>query len=132
MQIRNNYDKEVYNGDIGRIERIDSEEQSVTIAFDGRNIVYDFSEMDEIMLAYAVSVHKAQGSEYPVVIMPVLIQHYMLLQRNLIYTAVTRGRELVILVGTRKALAISINNNKTAKRYTLLCRRLKGGIGIFQ
>jgi exodeoxyribonuclease V alpha subunit len=132
MQIRNNYDKEVYNGDIGRIERIDSEEQSVTIAFDGRNIVYDFSEMDEIMLAYAVSVHKAQGSEYPVVIMPVLIQHYMLLQRNLIYTAVTRGRELVILVGTRKALAISINNNKTAKRYTRLRHRLEVTTGIPQ
>ena len=125
MQIRNNYDKEVYNGDIGRIEWVDSEEQSVTISFDGRNIVYDFSEMDEIMLAYAVSVHKAQGSEYPVVIMPVLIQHYMLLQRNLIYTAVTRGRQLVILVGTRKALAISVNNNKTAKRYTRLRHRLE-------
>lgn len=125
MQIRNNYDKEVYNGDIGRIQGIDSEEQSVTIAFDGRNVVYDFSEMDEIVLAYAVSVHKAQGSEYPVVIMPVLIQHYMLLQRNLIYTAVTRGRELVILVGTRKALAISINNNKTAQRYTRLRHRLE-------
>lgn len=124
MQIRNNYDKEVYNGDLGRIRHIDFEEQSVTIAFDGRNIVYDFSEMDEIMLAYAVSVHKAQGSEYPVVILPVLIQHYMLLQRNLIYTAVTRGRELVILVGSRKALAIGINQHKTVRRHTLLCRRL--------
>lgn len=124
MQIRNNYDKEVYNGDVGRIERIDPVGQSVTIGFDGRSITYDYAEMDEIVLAYAVSVHKAQGSEYPVVVMPVLIQHYMLLQRNLIYTAVTRGRKLVVLVGTHKALAIGINNNKTSKRYTHLRQRL--------
>lgn len=124
MQIRNNYDKEVYNGDVGRIARIDPVGQSVTIGFDGRAITYDYAEMDEIVLAYAVSVHKAQGSEYPVVVMPVLIQHYMLLQRNLIYTAVTRGRKLVVLVGTHKALAIGINNNKTSQRYTHLRQRL--------
>ena len=86
---------------------------------------YDFTDLDEVILAYAVSVHKSQGSEYPAVIIPILIQHYMLLQRNLIYTAVTRGKKLVILVGTRKALAIGIHNDKTLKRYTLLEKRLK-------
>ncbi|MGA7877998.1 MAG: ATP-binding domain-containing protein, partial [Desulfoferrobacter sp.] len=89
-----------------------------------REVVYDFTDLDELVLAYAVSVHKAQGSQYPVVIIPVLTQHYMLLQRNLIYTAVTRGRKLVMLVGTKKALAIAVKNNKTQKRYTRLCDRL--------
>jgi exodeoxyribonuclease V alpha subunit len=124
MQIRNNYDKEVYNGDMGRISRIDMELQAVTVSFDGRRVVYEFSELDDIVLAYAVSVHKSQGSEFPVVIVPVMIQHYMLLQRNLIYTAVTRGRQLVVLVGTRKALAIGIRNNNTEARHTRLQYRL--------
>lgn len=126
MQIRNNYDKEIYNGDMGRISKIDMEFQNITISFDGRPVVYDFSELDEIVLSYAVSVHKAQGSEFPVVIIPVLIQHFMLLQRNLIYTAVTRGRRLVVLVGARKALAIGIGNNKVEERYTRLRQRLIG------
>jgi exodeoxyribonuclease V alpha subunit len=126
MQIRNNYDKEIYNGDIGRILEIDRELQNMTVSYDGKPVVYDFSELDEIVLSYAVSVHKAQGSEFPVVIIPVLIQHFMLLQRNLIYTAVTRGRRLVVLVGTRKALAIGIGNNKTEGRYTRLQQRLAG------
>jgi exodeoxyribonuclease V alpha subunit len=125
MQVRNNYDKDVYNGDMGRITRIDPELQTVTVSFDQRPVDYDFSDLDDIALAYAVSVHKAQGSEFPVVIIPVLIQHYMLLQRNLIYTAVTRGRSLVVLVGTRKALAIGIGNNKTDARYTHLGYRLR-------
>jgi exodeoxyribonuclease V alpha subunit len=125
MQIRNNYDKEVFNGDIGCIDDIDPEQQEVTITFDGRQVEYEYSDLDEIVLAYAVSVHKSQGSEYPVVIMPILIQHYILLQRNLIYTGVTRGRKLVILIGTRKALAIAVKNNKTQKRYTHLRYRLK-------
>jgi exodeoxyribonuclease V alpha subunit len=125
MQVRNNYDKDVYNGDMGRILRIDSEFQTITVSFDGRPVDYDFSDIDDIVLAYAVSVHKSQGSEFPVVIIPVLIQHYMLLQRNLIYTAVTRGRRLVVLVGTPKALAIGIGNNKTEQRYTRLGDRLK-------
>jgi exodeoxyribonuclease V alpha subunit len=124
MQLKNNYEKEVFNGDIGRIARIDTETQQVAIRFDGRSISYDYTELDELTLAYAVSVHKAQGSEYPVVILPVLIQHYRLLQRNLIYTAVTRGRDLVVLVGTRKALAIAVGNDKTARRYTGLRQRL--------
>jgi exodeoxyribonuclease V alpha subunit len=124
MQIRNNYDKEVFNGDIGRITGIRSEDRQITISFDNRDIVYDFSGLDEIILAYAVSVHKSQGSEYPVVILPILTQHYILLQRNLIYTAVTRGRNLVVMVGSRKALAIGVNNNKTQQRFTRLRYRL--------
>jgi len=124
MQIRNNYDKEVFNGDIGRISGIRSEDRQITISFDNRDIVYDFNGLDEIILAYAVSVHKSQGSEYPVVILPILTQHYILLQRNLIYTAVTRGRNLVVMVGSRKALAIGVNNNKTQQRFTRLSYRL--------
>jgi exodeoxyribonuclease V alpha subunit len=125
MQIRNNYDKEVFNGDIGRIHRISAEEQELHIIFDDRKITYDFAELDEITLAYAVSVHKAQGSEFPVVVMPVLIQHYMLLQRNLIYTAITRAKKLAVMVGTRKALAIAVKNSKTSDRFAHLDQRLK-------
>ena len=124
MQIKNNYDKEVFNGDIGRIKRIDLENQEVIICFDGRDIPYDYTDLDEVVLAYAVSVHKSQGSEYPAVVIPILTQHYILLQRNLIYTGVTRGRKLVIIVGTRKALAIGVKNDKTRKRYTYLRHRL--------
>ncbi|MGD8981479.1 MAG: ATP-dependent RecD-like DNA helicase [Desulfobacterales bacterium] len=124
MQIRNNYDKEVFNGDIGRIIRIRPDEDEITVMFDGREIPYAFYELDELVLAYAVSVHKSQGSEYPAVVVPVLTQHYMLLQRNLIYTAVTRGRDLVVMVGTRKALAIGVNNDKTKKRFTNLRYRM--------
>ncbi|MGE0083505.1 MAG: ATP-dependent RecD-like DNA helicase [Desulfococcaceae bacterium] len=124
MQIKNNYDKEVFNGDIGRIIRILPDDQEVFISFDGREIRYEYADLDEVIPAYAVSVHKAQGSEYPAVVMPVVIQHYMLLQRNLIYTGITRGRELVVLVGTKKALAMAVKNDKTAKRYTYLKHRL--------
>ncbi len=124
MQIRNNYDKEVFNGDIGRIIRIRPDEDEITVLFDGREVPYAFYELDELVLAYAVSVHKSQGSEYPAVVVPVLTQHYMLLQRNLIYTAVTRGRDLVVMVGTRKALAIGVNNDKTKKRFTNLRYRM--------
>ena len=124
MQTRNNYDKEVFNGDIGRIAAIDSGQRRLTTIFDSREVVYDFSELDELVLAYAVSVHKSQGSEYPVVIFPILTQHYILLQRNLIYTAVTRGRKLVIMVGSPRALAIGVNNNQTQQRFTRLRHRL--------
>ena len=124
MQVKNNYDKEVFNGDIGRITGIEPENQEVTISFDGRDVPYDFTDLDEIVLAYAVSVHKSQGSEYPAVIIPILTQHYVLLQRNLIYTGVTRGRKLVVIAGTRKALAIGVKNDKTEKRYTYLRYRL--------
>jgi exodeoxyribonuclease V alpha subunit len=124
MQIKNNYDKEVFNGDMGRIARIDPELREAVISFDGRAIPYDFNDLDEIVLSYAVSVHKSQGSEYPAVIVPMVTQHYMLLQRNLIYTAVTRGRRLVILIGAKKALAIAVGNNKTRRRFTRLKERL--------
>jgi len=124
MQIRNNYDKDVFNGDIGRIAQIRYEDQEVIVSFEDRAVTYDFSELDEIVLAYAISVHKSQGSEYPVVVFPVLTQHYILLQRNLIYTAVTRGKNLVVMVGSRKALSIGVNNNKTQQRYTRLGYRL--------
>lgn len=125
MQIRNNYDKEVYNGDIGRIVKIDREDQEVAVNFDGKVVSYDFSELDELVLAYATSVHKAQGSEYPAVVMPMLTQHYVLLQRNLLYTGITRGKKLVVLVGTKKALQIAVRNNKPQLRYTLLKERLQ-------
>jgi exodeoxyribonuclease V alpha subunit len=125
MQIRNNYDKDVYNGDIGTIVKIDHEEQEVRIDYDGRVTVYEYMDLDEVVHAYATSVHKSQGSEYPVVIIPVLTQHFMLLQRNLLYTGITRGKKLVVLVGTKKALAIAIKNNKPQKRYTRLKERLK-------
>jgi exodeoxyribonuclease V alpha subunit len=130
MQIRNNYDKEVFNGDIGRIQNIDTESQEVTISFDGRTLAYDYPDLDEIVLAYAVSVHKSQGSEYPAVVIPILTQHYMLLQRNLIYTGVTRGKKLVVIIGTKKALAIGLKNNKTRKRYTYLKYRLAQGNNV--
>ncbi len=125
MQIRNNYDKEVFNGDIGRILSIDREDQEVTVDYDGRPVRYDFADLDEIVPAYAVSVHKSQGSEYPAVVMPLLTQHYMMLQRNLLYTAITRGKKLVVLVGTKKALGIAIGNDKPKMRYTGLRERLR-------
>ena len=125
MQIRNDYDKEVFNGDIGMIADIQPDENEITVTFDGRHVVYEFYELDELVLAYAVSVHKSQGSEYPAVVMPVLSQHYILLQRNLIYTAVTRGRNLVVMVGAINALAMGIQNDKTQRRFTYLRYRLR-------
>jgi exodeoxyribonuclease V alpha subunit len=126
MQIRNNYDKEVFNGDIGRIVGINREDQEVMVRYDGRKVPYEYSELDEIVMAYAISVHKSQGSEYPAIVMPVLTQHFMLLQRNLLYTGITRGKKLVVLVGTKKAVAIAIRNDKPQKRFTLLRERLTG------
>jgi exodeoxyribonuclease V alpha subunit len=120
MQIRNNCDKEVYNGDIGRILKISTEDQEVRVLFDGKRVAYDNSDLDELVPAYAVSVHKSQGSEYPCVVIPLLTQHYVMLQRNLIYTAITRGKKLVILVGSKRALAIAVKNDKMQKRCTNL------------
>ncbi len=129
MQIRNDYDREVFNGDIGRISQVDLETREVLVTFDGRPVPYDFTDLDELVPAYAVSVHKSQGSEYPAVLIPLLTQHYMLLQRNLIYTAVTRGKRLVVIVGTPKALAIAVKNDRTEKRYSYLDRRLGAVLG---
>ncbi|MEI6970107.1 MAG: ATP-dependent RecD-like DNA helicase [bacterium] len=126
MQIRNNYDKEVFNGDIGMIERVDTESRIVTVNFDGKFVDYRSDELDELDLAYACSIHKSQGSEYPAVIVLLATQHFKLLQRNLLYTAITRGRKLVCLVGSRKAVHIAIRNNETLLRRTSLARRLSG------
>jgi len=125
MQIKNNYDKEVFNGDMGRIKNIDAEEHILEVNFYGKKVCYDFSELNELVLAYAITVHKSQGSEYRIVIIPVTTQHYLLLQRNLLYTGITRAKEMVILVGTKKALWIAIKNNKTFHRNTSLKERLK-------
>jgi exodeoxyribonuclease V alpha subunit len=125
MQIKNNYDKEVFNGDIGTISRINLEDQEVRVRFEDKEITYDFSELDELTLAYAISVHKSQGSEYPAVVMPILTQHFIMLQRNLLYTAITRAKKLLILVGTKQALAIAVKNNKVLGRYTGLKAKLK-------
>jgi exodeoxyribonuclease V alpha subunit len=125
LQLRNNYDKDVFNGDVGRIEQIDLEEGEIRVNFEGRSVSYEFSDLDELTLAYAMSVHKSQGSEYPVVVLPLLTQHYMLLQRNLLYTAITRAKKMVIVVGTRKAIAIAVKNDKIAARWTALTERLQ-------
>ncbi|MEM5774831.1 MAG: AAA family ATPase, partial [Anaerolineaceae bacterium] len=125
MQLRNNYEKLVYNGDIGVILQIDGGDQTVLVNFDNRFVQYDFSELDEIQLAYAISIHKSQGSEFPAVIIPVMKSHYIMLQRNLIYTAITRARRIVVLVGSRKAIAMAINNNQTSRRNTRLAVLLR-------
>ena len=123
MQLTNNYQKEVFNGDMGQVTAINQEDQELQVDFDGRTVAYEFSELDELMPAYAISIHKSQGSEYPVVVIPVVTQHYLLLQRNLIYTGITRGKKLVVLIGTPKALAMAIRNNKQQSRYTRLRHR---------
>jgi exodeoxyribonuclease V alpha subunit len=124
IQTENDYDKDVFNGDIGQIVKIDPVEREVTIRFDQREVIYDFGELDEISLAYAITIHKSQGSEFPVVVIPLAMQQYMLLQRNLIYTGITRGKKLVVLVGQRKALAMAVRNNRTENRFSGLLARL--------
>ena len=126
MQIRNNYEKEVFNGDIGFVQSVDLEDRTLWVSYDGRLVDYDVTELDELMLAYAATVHKSQGSEYPVVVMPVVTSHYVMLQRNLIYTGVTRAKKGMVLVGTRKALGYAVRNVSVRKRNTLLMQRLKG------
>mgnify|MGYP000421493161 CR=1 FL=1 len=124
MQIRNNYEKGVFNGDCGYITRIDQELQEVEVIFDEK-VSYDFAELDELTLAYAITVHKSQGSEYKAVIMPLVTQHFLMLQRNLLYTAITRAKELLILIGTNKALAIAVKNDKIKKRFSTLTEKIK-------
>ncbi|WP_211108605.1 SF1B family DNA helicase RecD2 [Azospirillum baldaniorum] len=120
MQVENNYDKEVYNGDLGIVSAVDPEEGTLTATFDGRPVTYDFGELDEIVLAYATTIHKSQGSEYPVVVIPVVTQHYTMLHRNLIYTGVTRGKRLVVMLGQRRALAMAVRGTQGRRRWTKL------------
>ncbi|MBX3747614.1 MAG: ATP-dependent RecD-like DNA helicase [Verrucomicrobiae bacterium] len=126
LQTENNYDKEVFNGDIGQIERVDAEEREVTVRFDGREVRYDFGELDELELAYAITIHKAQGSEFPAVVIPVAMQQYVLLRRNLVYTAVTRGRRLVVVIGQKQALARALAQDRVEARHSGLLARLRG------
>jgi exodeoxyribonuclease V alpha subunit len=129
MQIRNNYEKRVFNGDLGRVSKVDLEDKTLTVDFEGEPVEYDFLQLDELAHAYAASIHKAQGSEFPAVVIPLLGQHYLLLQRNLLYTGVTRARQLVVLVGSQKAVAMAVRNNRIAHRNTRLARRLQQAEG---
>ena len=125
LQTQNNYQREVFNGDVGRVTAVDEAERELTVEFDGRPIVYDFGELDELVLAYALTIHKAQGSEYPAVVMPLHTQHFMMLQRDLLYTGVTRGRKLVAVVGSRRALELAVERQETKQRCSVLARRLR-------
>jgi exodeoxyribonuclease V alpha subunit len=129
MQTVNDYEKNVFNGDIGRIRGIDAAEQELTVAFDGRPVEYGFGELDELTLAYAATVHKSQGSEYPAVVVPIHTQHYVMLQRNLLYTAITRARRLVVVVGTKSALAMAVDRVSSRRRITTLKERLAAAAG---
>ena len=126
MQIKNNYDKEVFNGDIGIIESVNETDRTLTVNFDGRSIEYDVTELDELVHAYATTIHKAQGSEYPIVVMPIMMNHFVMLQRNLIYTGITRAKKVLVIVGTKKALTYAVKNVTVTKRNTLLKERLAG------
>ena len=125
MQIRNDYDKEVFNGDIGTVSNVDMEERELTVNFDGREVAYDVSELDELSLAYATTIHKAQGSEYPIVVMPFTMSHFVMLQRNLLYTGVTRAKKILVLIGEKKAVWYAIKNETTSDRNTKLAERLR-------
>jgi exodeoxyribonuclease V alpha subunit len=127
MQVENDYDREVYNGDLGIVQRIDHEEGELVVGFDGRDVSYGFGELDELVLAYATTIHKSQGSEYPAVVIPLMTQHYMMLARNLLYTGVTRGKRLVVLVGQRQALAIAVRNQGARRRWSKLREHLAAG-----
>ncbi len=125
IQTKNHYQREVFNGDIGRIAEVDPTDQVVTVMFDGRPVEYDYGDLDELQLAYCCSIHKSQGSEYPAVVIPVHTQHWVMLRRNLIYTGVTRGKKLVAVVGSRKALGVAVRKADAARRFTLLAWRLR-------
>ncbi|MGE3547741.1 MAG: ATP-dependent RecD-like DNA helicase, partial [Kofleriaceae bacterium] len=125
MQLRNDYDKSVFNGDIGVIQAVDTESHSLRLELDGRLVAYERAELDQLVHAYAVSVHKSQGSEYPAVVIPLATQHFMMLQRSLLYTAVTRGKRLVVIVGSRRALQLAVRNADAKRRYTWFAERLR-------
>ncbi|MCD7717690.1 MAG: ATP-dependent RecD-like DNA helicase [Lachnospiraceae bacterium] len=127
MQIRNDYDKDVFNGDIGIIENVNTDDNELTVNFDGRHITYDVTELDELVLAYATTIHKAQGSEYPIVVMPFTMSHYVMLQRNLLYTGVTRAKKILVLIGEKKAIAYATHNETTTSRNTKLAERIANG-----
>ena len=131
MQIENNYDKDVFNGDTGFITYINHEEQELTIRYEDKDIKYDFNELDQIVLSYAITIHKSQGSEYQVVVIPIMMQHYTMLQKNLIYTAITRGKKLVVMVGEKKALRVALHNKKNAERWSSLQNKLNEVIAGF-
>lgn len=124
MQVKNNYDKEIFNGDIGMIASVNETDRTLTVNFDGRSIEYDVTELDELVHAYATTIHKAQGSEYPIVVMPIMMNHYVMLQRNLIYTGITRAKKVLVIVGTKKALSYAVRNVTVTKRNTMLRERL--------
>ena len=124
MQIRNNYELEIFNGDVGRVVGIDEDEEQLRCRFDDRLIGIPFANLDELVLAYACSIHKSQGSEYPAVVVPIHTQHFVMLERNLLYTALTRAKRLVVLVGDPKALGIAVRNRRTRLRHTRLAERL--------
>jgi exodeoxyribonuclease V alpha subunit len=126
MQTENDYEKEIFNGDIGYISAVDPDAHEIAISFDERTITYDFGELDEVMLCYATTIHKSQGSEYPAVVIPIMTQHYMMLERNLLYTGITRGKRLVVLVGQKRALGMAVQGKKGRRRWTKLMERLRG------
>ena len=128
MQIENDYDKEVYNGDIGFVADVEPEEGELSVSFDGRSVTYGFGELDTLVPAYAASIHKSQGSEYPAVVIPVMTQHYAMLLRNLLYTVVTRGKRLVVLVGQEKAVAIAVRNISSRRRWSKLAEWLSAQV----
>jgi len=126
MQTENDYDTEVLNGDVGYVRNIDPVLQEMTIEFDGKPVEYLFGELDEVALAYAVSIHKSQGSEYPAIVIPIMMQHYMMLRRNLLYTGITRGKKMVVLVGQKKAIAIAVKGRIEGRRWSKLEEWLTG------
>ena len=126
MQTENDYDKEVFNGDVGYVQQIDPDAQEMIIEFDGKPVEYLFGELDEVALAYAVSIHKSQGSEYPAVVIPMMMQHYMMLRRNLLYTGITRGKKRVVVVGQKKAIGMAVKGRVEGRRWSKLGELLTG------
>ena len=120
METQNDYDREVFNGDLGSVLRIDTDESALVVGFDDREVVYPFGELDTLVPAFATTIHKSQGSEYPAVVIPIVMAHYQMLARNLLYTGVTRGKRLVVLIGQKKAIAIAVRGGQTKRRWTKL------------